>query len=457
MSSKDNLFTDEQMRQFLTRGFVSMRVDMPDGFHRVIYDRCEEVYEKEGNPGNNILPRVPELQQVFDHPTVDGAFNSILGPDYVMHVHRHGHLTKGKSEDRGWHKDSYWGYRKIRYHHPRWAMVFYYPQAITLENGPTRVCPGSHIYDERFDTLADEGGPVLGEAGTIAIVHFDLWHQASANLTDGNRFMMKFQFHRMGEPEGPTWNNQDESWASMHDDLSKHDVIWEEHWDWLSGRRSASVDGNVAELSADLTMESEPSRMNAGYSLGRIGEPAVGVLIDGLLGQNEAARRASAYGLGVAGESAVQGLLEGIASDDEDIRSHAAFALGDMGAAAESAVPDLASATSDPSERVRHHTVEALGTINRNPEIAVPALSRALSDEDGQVRYNAAYSLATFGTDAADAVPALAKALQDDNRYASGHAVTALRQIRTPEAVDTLLAWMETTRWCPFTSKESTF
>ena len=139
MSSKDNLFTDEQMRQFLTRGFVTMKVDMPDGFHRGIYDRCEEVYEKEGNPGNNILPRVPELQQVFDHPTVDGAFNSILGPDYVMHTHRHGHLTKGKSEDRGWHKDSYWGYRKIRYHHPRWAMVFYYPQAITLENGPTRV------------------------------------------------------------------------------------------------------------------------------------------------------------------------------------------------------------------------------------------------------------------------------------------------------------------------------
>ena len=120
-------------------------------------------------------------------------------------------------------------------------------------------------------------------------------------------------------------------------------------------------------------------------------------------------------------------------------------------------MPALASATSDPSERVRHHAVEALGTISRNPEIAVPALSRALSDEDGQVRYNAAYSLATFGTDAADAVPALAKALQDDNRYASGHAVTALRQIRTPEAVDTLLAWMETTRWCPFTSKESTF
>ena len=111
----------------------------------------------------------------------------------------------------------------------------------------------------------------------------------------------------------------------------------------------------------------------------------------------------------------------------------------------------------DGSERVRHHVAEALGTIASDAEVAVPALTRALEDEDAQVRYNAAYSLACFGTDAADAVPALVKALNDDNRYASGHAVMALRKIRTPEAVDALLAWMETTRWCSFTTKDSTF
>jgi hypothetical protein len=455
LSSVSNLFSDQQMQQFIRNGFVSMRVDMPDGFHESIYDRCESIYDSEGNPGNNILPRVPELQQVFDHPTVVGAFDSLLGTDHVMHVHRHGHLTQGKSEDRGWHKDSYWGHKKIRTHHPRWAMVFYYPQTITLENGPTRVCPGSHFYDERFDELAERGQPVLGEAGTIAIVHFDLWHQASANLTGGNRFMMKFQFHRMSEPTAPTWNHENAAWRSQEGDL--HDDVWSHHWRWLSGQGSAGPSGNLDELRTQLYSENEPERLNAGYRLGALGEVAVGTLADALIGDDPRARRMAAYGAAIVGEPATLFLRAALDHDDEDVRAHAAFALGDMGCRAESAVPDVAHALKDAAPWVRHHAAEALGTIAGDPDTAVPALAEALSDEDGQVRYTAAYSLACFGTDGAEAVPALAKALHDENRYTSGHAVTALRRIRTPEAIDTLLAWMETTRWCPMTSKESTF
>jgi len=452
-----NLFADAQMRQFISNGFVTMRVDMPDGYHDHIYEECEAIYDSEGNPGNNILPRVPQLQQVFDHPDVAGAFNSILGPDHVMHVHRHGHLTRGKSADRGWHKDSYWGYKKIRNHHPRWAMVFYYPQTITRENGPTRVCPGSHLYEERFDDVAERGQPVLGEAGTIAIVHFDAWHQASANLTDNNRFMMKFQFHRISEPTEPTWDNETAVWESLENEQSGHDVVWEQHWDWLSGRDATGQTGDLNALKSQLYSEAEPDRLNAGYRLGNMGESAVGTLADALRSDNHSARRNATYGLAIAGQPAIEVLAESLQSDDEQVRAHAAFALGDMGRKSESAVADVANALADESPWVRHHAAEALGTIASDSDTAVPALAGALSDEDGQVRYTAAYSLACFGTDGAEAVPALAKALQDENRYTSGHAVTALRRIRTPEAVDTLLAWMETTRWCPFTSKESTF
>lgn len=458
MAHINNLFTDNLMRQFISNGFVTLRVDMPDGFHEGIYDRCQEVYDKEGNPGNNILPRVPELQQVFDHPTVSGAFSSILGPDYVMHTHRHGHLTRGKSEDRGWHKDSYWGYKKIRYHRPRWAMAFYYPQAITTQNGPTRVVAGSHCYDDRFDELAELGQPVLGEAGTIAIVHFDTWHQASANLTDANRFMMKFQFHRMSEPTEPTWNNEVSDWQSLNNDLSKQDAMWQQHWNWYCGRPSTPTTGDIQALANTLTSETEPDRLNAAYTLGAIGEQSLGVLADALTGDNDHARRVSAYGLSLIGTPANEALTNALSHTEEKVRAHAAFALGDMGPQAESAVPSLTKAFTEESPWVRHHVAEALGTIARNADEAVPALAHALDqDEDGQVRFNAAYALARFGTEAAQAIPALKNALYDTNRYASGHAVAALRRIHTPEAVDTLLHWMEATRWCPLTSKESTF
>ena len=105
------------------------------------------------------------------------------------------------SEGGGWHKDSYWGYHKVRYHRNRWVMIFYYPQDVTLENGPTAVMPGTHYYNGRADDEQDERHlPVLGEAGTCTLVHFDLWHRAMPNSTDANRYMMKFQFTRLSEP-----------------------------------------------------------------------------------------------------------------------------------------------------------------------------------------------------------------------------------------------------------------
>lgn len=458
MSQVNNLFTDEHMRQFISNGFIVLNVDMPEGFHEHIYQRCEAVYDTEGNPGNNLLPRVPELQQVFDHPTITGAFSSLLGPDFVMHTHRHGHLTKGKTEDRGWHKDSYWGYKKIRYHRPRWAMVFYYPQTITLQNGPTRVVAGSHCYDQRFEQIEALGQPVLGQAGTIAIVHFDIWHQASANFTDANRFMMKFQFHRMSEPQKPTWNNVDTQWQSLNNDLSKHDVMWQQHWNWLCGQSPVAQTGDIQTLTQALTSQAEPERLNAAYTLGAMGESATETLIQALTGDNDHARRVSAYGLSLMGESAVDALQKALTHPNDEVRAHAAFALGDMGAQAEDATSALTQTLKDASPWVRHHAVEALGTIASHADTSVPALAHTLTqDEDAQVRYNAAYALACFGTDAAEAVPALKQALNDSNRYVSGHAVTALRRIRTPQAVDTLLHWMETTRWCPVTTKESTF
>ena len=51
------------------------------------------MYTEEGNPGNNLLPRIRELRKVFDHPVVTGALTSVLGPNYMMHAHRHGHFN----------------------------------------------------------------------------------------------------------------------------------------------------------------------------------------------------------------------------------------------------------------------------------------------------------------------------------------------------------------------------
>ena len=208
MKSKEPiLLTDEQMQNFIVNGYIVFKSDLPTTFHQEIFEKTERVFEEEGNPGNNLLPRLPEIQEIFDHPRVGGALTSIMGKNYLMHAHRHCHYNPPKSGGQGMHKDSWAKF----HHHTRWAMVLYYPQDTPPEIGPTAVVPGSQYYN----TKAADGSEVQlhGEAGTITIVHYDLWHRATPNLTDDKkRFMMKFLFTRMEEPEEPSWENKTVQW-----------------------------------------------------------------------------------------------------------------------------------------------------------------------------------------------------------------------------------------------------
>ena len=111
MIGKKNLFTDEQMKQFIANGYVIVKPNVSTSLHKTIYQKLDMVVAKEGNPGNNLLPRVPEIQEVFDNPVVRGAFTSVIGPNYIMHPHRHPHHNGPGSKGGGWHKDSYWGER----------------------------------------------------------------------------------------------------------------------------------------------------------------------------------------------------------------------------------------------------------------------------------------------------------------------------------------------------------
>ena len=67
------LLTDEQMRRFTAHGYLMLKTDFPADFHTAMSRNIREVMQKEGNPGNNILPRVPEVQEVFRHPVIQGA------------------------------------------------------------------------------------------------------------------------------------------------------------------------------------------------------------------------------------------------------------------------------------------------------------------------------------------------------------------------------------------------
>lgn len=464
----DTLFDDAALRDFLIHGFCLRALDdLPADFHRAIYDKTTAVIARDGNPGNNVLPQIPEVQQVFDHPTVRGVLSSLLGPTYVMHSHRHPHVTGPFSQGGGWHKDSYWGYGRIRDHHPRWIMAMYYPQDVPVEIGPTGAIPGSQYYESRVprlstgdDSLVDSdnlGIPAVGTAGMVLFIHFDLWHRAYPNLTDRTRYMFKFQFTRLDEPTQPYGNALAEDIPLGDWEGHERAPVWRQMWRWLRGDSRWTTDGDPSTLAAVLRDPREEARLSAAYTLGGLGAAGISALVDALRTGEEPIQRAAGYGLSVAGDDAIQPLVDTLTSESDFARAMAVYALGDRGARAAGALDALIGRATDPSPRVTRPLADALGQVRSDAAASVPALIHLLRHDDEQTRFNAAYGLAKFRDAAAPAVDALAAGLRDDNRYVRGHCAIALEQVGTAESLKALLHYLQAARWCPLTSKESTF
>ena len=459
MIDKKYLLTDDQMRHFIVNGYVIVNTDLPASFHDFIYQRTEEVFEKEGNPGNNLLPRIPEIQTVFDDKRVIGGLISVLGEDYYMQPHRHPHFNRPKSEGQRMHQD---GGRRWS-HHTRRLLVFYYPQDTPIELGPTGIVPGSHYYNTPDGATVSDELPVCGKAGTVAIVNYDLWHRGMPNRTGVNRYMMKFLFARMSEPESPSWNNEQTEWdQSEAIGNGTHHKMFQHVWDWHHGKTNESRSSNgqsmesVPKLIEAMGNDSESKGLSAAYALGRFGDAAVPLLMEAFEDESETVRRNAYYALNAIGVPAVDPLIGNLKHLDPQVRETAVEALGDIGRPAQSAVPELVGVLEDESEGVRARAAEALGTVSQGESTAIPALSAALQDEDERVRRDAILALARIGSHAVEAVDALGGMFSDENRYVRGDAVHALYRIGTPEAKDTLLRFLMRTRWCPLTSREST-
>ena len=468
MIDKTVLLNDEQMRDFIANGSIVVKTDLPPDFHEAVYRKIDMVFEKEGNPGNNLLPRIPEIQAIFNDPVVSGALAGVVGPSYYMHPHRHPHYNRSGSDGQRMHIDS-WARRR---HRTRWVMALYYPQDTPEEMGPTRLIPGSHYYNSLPDDNDSKKVLFCGQAGTIAIIHYDLWHQATPNRSDKNRYMLKFLFTRMEEPQYPSWNSKQAEWQCDGDDA--HKGMWAHLWNWHYGVQNRSFAGSnlpeaeaIPELIEGLQDDSESVGLDAAYALAAIGTPAVPALIEALQGWPSTDYRQTQYGaeaichnasyaLSAIGTPAVPTLIEASEDPNWKVRAIVAATLGDIGPTAREAIPALIKALKDESEHVRRHAADGLGLVAQSSSIAVPALAQALDDADVWVCRNASLALARIGLHAEQAVPALIKALNNENRYVRANAAHALQRIGTPEAHEALLNFLLMARWCSSTSREST-
>lgn len=454
------LLADEAMRRFIREGYVTVQSALPKSYHDAMYARLEPL-EEDGLVGhNNLLPMVPELGELLDEPVVRGALQSILGPDYYLHFHRHDHVNHPEKVQpmQAWHlgdgrlhkdgeRHAHYMVDGRRHHATRFAMLFYYPQDTTLEMGPTGIAPRSQ-YLLRRALDEDDRIPLPGDAGTVMIVHFDIAHgRYGANTTGMNRHMVKFLYTRNLDPARPSWDHESPDWADSGD---PQEPIWQYMWNWHRGAAPSAAlrSGEDAALVERLHGSNVAEAIGAAYTLGNLG--LVEPLLEALKSSDADLRCIAGYGFPPLGAGAVAPLLDLLDGADADLCVQVADILGDIGPRAADALPVLIQLCRHDDPRVRHYAIESVGIVGQSESEAPVELVDAIRDPDAIVRHHAALSAARFGRKAA-ALPGIVDALSDnlyhDHHHVRGWSIEALQRLGTPDGFDAALKYLMATRW----------
>ena len=437
------LLSDQQMQEFIMGGYVTVHTALPEEFHASICRQADALFGAEPNPGNNLLPRLPDLARMLADPAVHGALTSILGPGYLLDDHRYCHDNRPGSKPQNMHQDG----GSQGDHRTRKVLLLYYPQDTPDELGPTGVLPGSQYYAQR-----PPGTPVrnvTGSAGTVTITHYELWHGATANRTQRPRYMMKFLLHRMQEPDGPSWDAGAADWDT-------ESALWRAMWRWHRGDVDAaparaesggagSIHGNGSFVLERLADPDLRRGMEEAYALAASangdGAAVARRLCEALAGDRAVAAQRAVYALAALGPVAAPALSEALAYHDAVARARAAQALAEMGGATAAAEPALRRALSDDDTTVRSWAASALGTgCGADAEASIAALAASIDadlPDRGYRRQTSAHAMARLAgkveADAADPVARLlAPHLDSGNRYVRGLTAVALRRLGTP-------------------------
>ena len=495
MRGEEYLLSDEQIRGFISDGYVQVQTDLDDSVHRTIFEKTDRILGSGdggadgggANPQNNILPAVGELAQVLEAPEVVGALTSILGDGYVMLPHRHCHtnapvapLPDGR---RGItmvpHRDGQAGCHKPRHRVPRWAIVFYYPQECPDRQGPTALIPGTHLLPRLTTELNLEmplavapgaGGGYRLPAnyvqrrvtslacglGAVSIMHFDLGHSVLTNVAEQMRYGHKFVFMRTEQPTRPSWANREPYWrpetaVERAGRNERNEIAWTYVWNWMAGaddlfRRApgasaATQPGSIADLQRRLRSGGDADRLQAANALGfarTAAAPAVGALIAALEDDSPYVQLNACYALGAVGAAAVDPLVAALGSYEELYRAyppygigHAAHALGAIGAPA---VPALAHALRSPHAHVRANAAYALGEMGPRAAAARGALEEALDDSEEEVRRHLLSAISLVGHPQERALAVLAGALQrESNSQLRQLAIQGMTRLNGPQ------------------------
>jgi ectoine hydroxylase-related dioxygenase (phytanoyl-CoA dioxygenase family) len=210
--------TSEERRQLDEDGYVVLESAIEPDFLEHLRARILAVFAEEGERAGhefrteeharrlaNLVDKGEVFRRAIVWPRVLECVRHVLGPDIKLSSLNARSADPNTEIGQPLHVDmaaipderGYWVCNTV------WML-----DDFTLENGPTRMVPGSHRWKQRpQDVLADPLAPhpreimLTGKAGTIAVMNAHLWHGGTANRTSRPRLAMHGFYCRRDKPQ----------------------------------------------------------------------------------------------------------------------------------------------------------------------------------------------------------------------------------------------------------------
>ena len=474
--------SDDQISRFLQDGYIDIELDLDCLDHESIYietDRLFQTLKNGANPHNNIVPMVPKLHDVLNDANLKTALTTLLGPNYLIHPHRHCHTNfpgKRSTEPamlQAFHKDGHAHRPRPRHREPRWLILFYSPQDTPLHRGPTAVLPGSHLLSSLTTkkptaslpslSESDQGlttdssfhlrhvSPMVGPPRAV-LCHFDLGHGAMINSSVLPRYVHKFVVMRTEEPMSRTGQRA----------LPTEDPVQAHLWRWLGRTCESHTDpnSNLDQWEARLQSMNPVESTSAIYESATFAKQNYEKVSDLLEAQihrqigeyanNEVLNTADAVN-GLAQIGAIGRLLRMLNDKSPALVATAAFGLGQLRSA--DALPSLRERINHPNQGVVRHVISAIGIISSATHAQLATSLDTLAhkfdtEPDWDVRLYIIQAVIRFGFD--DVVlPLLCRAVHDDNAYVSSFAIEQLCRFDSDIARRAVIEPLRRQRWFP--------
>ena len=197
---------DSDVLEFCKQGFLILPGVVPDEINGRTLDYLESGRARRPSEPAELLAEDWFVDRVLLAPAVAGAVRSLLGRDFGLPVLVSNHRLQAPAPRQYWHRD---GASQVG---PalNYLQVFYYPQDVPREMGPTELLPGSHFLytlGQLPQNYMGHYGSIRGThytsatAGSVILTVYSIWHRRSEARGVGRRHNLKYSYFRTVAPQ----------------------------------------------------------------------------------------------------------------------------------------------------------------------------------------------------------------------------------------------------------------